>query len=87
MGLFSEKQTFIPERLEYFLNKYGEVANVYVAAYNRKGDAITQFACSEADRELIEQVFPEDAQKELFIRVTEYDLEDQIVEDTVREDI
>lgn len=87
MGLFSEKQTFIPERLEYFLKKYGEVANVYVAAYNRKGDAITQFACSEADRELIEQVFPEDAQKELFIRVTEYDLEDQIVEDTVREDI
>ncbi len=87
MRLISEKQTFIPERLEYFLKKYGEVANVYVAAFNRNGEAITNFACNDADKEIIERVFSEAAQKELFLRVTEYDLEDQVIEDTAVDDI
>lgn len=50
MGTFSGFQSLIPERMEYFLFKYGEIAKVYVAAYDEKGEIIADFACSEDEK-------------------------------------
>lgn len=80
MGTFSGFQSLIPERMEYFLFKYGEIAKVYVAAYDEKGEIIADFACSEDEKKKINQVFPIESRKEIIKRVSEDGLEDQIVE-------
>ena len=82
MGIFMEHQTFVPERLEHFLYKYGEIANVYAAAYTGDGELIARFACSDEDREKIDRVFPAVSRKEILGRVTGQGLEDQVIEDT-----
>ena len=81
MSIFGGSQSFIPERFEHLLYKYGEIANVYVAAYDGEGETIVDFACSEAEREKIGQIFLQEDKKELIHRVTESSLEDQVVED------
>ena len=87
MSIFAGLQSFIPERLEHFLYKYGEIAKVYVAAFDGKGELLVNFACSEEERQKIDQVFQAEDRKELFQRVTEFGLEDQVVEDTALEGI
>jgi len=87
MGMFTDFQSIIPERLEHFLFKYGEVANVYVAAYNRMGETIVRFACNEEEQEKIEELFPYSMRNELLKRVIDQGLEDQVMEDTALPDI
>ncbi len=87
MGIFAGLQSFIPERLEHFLYKYGEIAKVYVAVVDGNGELLVNFACSEEERIKIDQVFPVEDRKALFQRVTEFGLEDQVVEDTSFEGI
>lgn len=82
MGIFAGTQSFIPERLGHFLYKYGEIAKVYVAAFDGNGEVLADFACSDEERVKIDQVFTAEEKKELFERVTEFGLEDQVVEDT-----
>ena len=82
MSIFADFQSFIPERLEHFLYKYGEIAKVYVAAYDGKGDLLADFACNERERKKISRVFHKEDKEYLFKRVTEYNLEDQVVEET-----
>ncbi len=81
MGIFAGGQTFITERLEHFLYKYGEVANVYVAAFDGSGAMLADFACSKEERAKIDKIFTTEEKKEIFQRITESGLEDQIVED------
>jgi len=87
MGLFGDVQSIIPERLEHLLYKYGEVAKVYVAACNRMGETIVKFACSEEEREKIDELFPHTMRNELFKRVADQGLEDQVMEDTALPDV
>lgn len=87
MGMFADFQSIIPERLEHFLYKYGEIAKVYVAAYNRMGETIVKFACSDEEREKIDELFPHSVRNEIFQRVTDQGLEDQVMEDTVLPDV
>ena len=82
MSIFGGSQSFIPERFEHLLYKYGEIANVYVAAYDGEGESIIDFACDETEREKIGQIFLAEDKKELIHRVTESGLEDQVVEDS-----
>ena len=82
MGMLTGVQTFIPKRLEHFLLKYGEIAKVYVAAFDGEGEMLADFACNEEERKKINQVFWQEDIKELFQRVTDFGLEDQVVEDT-----
>ena len=46
MGMLTGVQTFIPKRLEHFLLKYGEIAKVYVAAFDGDGGMLADFACN-----------------------------------------
>lgn len=87
MSIMVGGQSFIPERLEHFLYKYGEIANVYVGAFDKTGEMKVDFVCSEEEREKIEQIFPLEDREELFARVAESDLEDQVVEDSSFEGI
>ena len=87
MGMFTDVQSIIPERLEHFLYKYGEVAKVYVAAYNRMGETIVKFACSDEELAKIDELFPHSMRNEIFQRVVDQGLEDQVVEDTAQSDI
>ena len=82
MGILTGVQTFIPKRLEHFLLKYGEIAKVYVAAFDGQGEMLADFACSEEERRKIDRVFLQEDKIELLKRVTEFGLEDQVVEDT-----
>lgn len=87
MGMFTDVQSIIPERLEHFLYKYGEVAKIYVAACNRRGETIVKFACSDEERTKIDELFPQAMRNEIFQRVVGQGLEDQVVEDTAQSDI
>lgn len=82
MSIFADLQSLIPQRLEHFLYKYGEIANVYVAAYDGNGELLVDFACREEEREKICELFPEEDRKHLIARVSENSLEDQAVEET-----
>ena len=87
MGMFTDIQSIIPERLEHLLYKYGEVAKIYVAACNRMGETIVKFACSEEEREKIDELFPHSMRNELLGRIADQGLEDQVMEDTAQPDI
>lgn len=87
MSIFADIQSFIPERLEHFLYKYGEIAKVYVAAYDGNGDLLVDFACSKKEREKISRIFQKEDKEYLYKRVTEHDLEDQVVEESEFEGI
>ena len=39
------------DRLAHFLQKYGEVSKVYVAAFNRSGEQLTDFAKDDIEKE------------------------------------
>ena len=82
MSIFAGAQSFIPERFEHLLYKYGEIANVYVAAFDGEGKTIVDFACSEEEHRKIEEIFSPEDKNEFIHRVTESGLEDQVVEDS-----
>lgn len=87
MGIFGEVASIIPERLENLLYKYGEVANVYVAACNRKGETLAKFSCNGEECEKIEKIFTPFMRRELISRVVSDGLEDQVIEDTPQENV
>ena len=69
------------DRLEHFLQKYGEVSKVYVAAFNRSGEQLTDFAKDDIEKECIDKLFSQKARQEIFRRVVDSEIEDQAIED------
>ena len=69
------------DRLAHFLQKYGEVSKVYVAAFNRSGEQLTDFAKDDIEKECIDKLFSQKARQEIFRRVVDSEIEDQAIED------
>ena len=67
--------------LEGFLQKYGEVAGIYVAAYECSGKMITEFSLKQDEKESIDSLFPEESRQLILQRVVDNEIEDQAVED------
>lgn len=68
------------DKLELFLQKYGEITNIYVAAYGGNGQQLTEFSADETEKKSISVLFPEDLKKSVFHRVADNEIEDQAIE-------
>lgn len=68
------------DRLAHFLDKYAEISNVYVVAFNRGGTQLTDFSKNEKEKESIDKLFSEKARQEMFRRVADSEIEDQAIE-------
>lgn len=73
---------FNTEKIQRFLQKYGEATNVYIASYDRYGSAITGFCADEAEKEELHRLITDTMIVDVLDRVTGNGLEDQVIEDT-----
>lgn len=78
---------FNTDKIERFLSKYGEATNVYIGSYDRYGEKITDFSCSEEEREYIKTIVPQSFIKDILSRVITNGLEDQVIENTAVENV
>ncbi len=70
------------DKMERFLNKYGDATNIYIGSYDRYGETITDFLCSDEEKEILRYIVPQALIKDILSRVITNGLEDQVVENT-----
>ena len=73
---------FNKDKTKRFLKKYSESTNIYISSYDHYGTMLTDFSCSEEEKDFLDEIVSELLIKEILSRVLGNGLEDQVIEDT-----